>query len=274
MSNPAPASFLPEDYLNQRAETKANIINLILFGVVLFGVIGAFFVTNRQWASVRAKQTEINAQFSAEAPKIDQLKALSTQKAEMLEKAEVTTALIERVPRSILLAELINRMPERLTLSDIQVASRRLADPLPKTAQPGGAPKSLSSTPASDGTPAKPKPPRYQYTITLIGLSASDEDVADYQAALKDCPLITGVDLASSMEQKVNDVPLRKFRIEATIRSDADARRIEPLQVPRLRSVSPKALTNMAKEPKPAPAPSAHTGGREASFNESPLGSN
>ncbi|MGH7133106.1 MAG: PilN domain-containing protein [Phycisphaerales bacterium] len=247
MTNSTPTSFLPEDYLAQRQETKTNIIHLILFGVVLFGVIGAFFVTHRQWASVREQQYEINRQYTAENEKIEQLKALEKQKAEMLERAEITTALLERVPRSILLAELINRMPERVTMTEITLQSKRLPDEVPKSAKPTGAPQSLSATKsAAPGAPVeapKPKPAKYEYTIVMVGYSAADQDVADFQTSLKECPLITGVDLASAQEQTVNDVALRKFKIEAKIRPDADARRIEPLQIPRLRSLNGSGLT-------------------------------
>src|SRR5690554_1039472 len=109
-------SFLPEDYVARKAETRASLISLALFGIVLGGVVAAFFVTNRQWLSVRREQELINTLYTQEARKIEQLKKLEAQKAEMLAKAEVTTALVEKVPRSVLLSELTTRMPESITL--------------------------------------------------------------------------------------------------------------------------------------------------------------
>lgn len=243
--SPTGGSFIPEDYLRQKVETRANIINLILFGVVLFGVIGAFFVTHRQWGDVRLVQAEINRSFATEAAKIEQLKLLEAQKAEMVEKAEITAALLERVPRSILMAELINRMPEKLTLSDLELKSSRPKEVAAKPAagSPQNQPKSLAAKPAGasggkddKAKPAKPRPPKIEFAITLTGLAASDADVADYHAKLKSCPLLDKVELVSAKEVKVEDVAVREFRIEASIRSSADARSIEPLQVPRLKS--------------------------------------
>src|SRR5438093_1151288 len=49
-------SFLPQDYVARRAELRANLLCLGLFGVVMFGVIGAFFVTDRQWLQVSQAQ--------------------------------------------------------------------------------------------------------------------------------------------------------------------------------------------------------------------------
>ncbi len=235
-------SFLPEDYLRGKKEANANVINLILFGVVLFGVIAAFFVTNQQWTAVRAQQAEINKAYTAETAKIEQLKMLEGQKSEMMDKAEITAALIEKVPRSILMAEMINRMPERVTLADLQLKSTRVKEMVVKKS-PANQPKSLATKGAAeaDKTPRKeplPKPPKIEFAITLTGFSATDTDVADYHAALKECPLLDRVELVSSQETKVEDVAMRKFRIEAQIRLSADASSMEPLQVPRLRSAS------------------------------------
>jgi len=237
-SNPQGAtSFLPEDYLQRKWESRANTISLLLFGVVLFGVVGAFFVTNRAWNTVRSQQREINAEYTEQTKKIEQLKVLEQQKLEMLDKAEVTTALIERVPRSILLAELINRMPDRLTLTDVEIKSKRIVE-APTVAKTG--PKSIGKGPAKPGTaPAKDeapkivKPPRIEYSISLIGLATTDEAVADYLSALKDCELLERVDHVLSQASIVNSTTMRKFRLEAQIRPDADARKIAPLKVTR-----------------------------------------
>jgi len=77
-------SFLPEDYIARKSETRANLLCLSLFGVVMFAVIGAFFVTNRQWLSVRREQETINKLYTKETMKIEQLKSLEEQKTEML----------------------------------------------------------------------------------------------------------------------------------------------------------------------------------------------
>jgi Tfp pilus assembly protein PilN len=239
---PPATSFLPEDYLQRRWESRVNTLNLLLFGIVLFGVVGAFFVTHQAWNAVRAQQREINAQYTEETKRIEQLKVLETQKSEMLDKAEVTTTLIERVPRSILLAELINRMPERLTLTEVEVKSKRIVEaPPPPTVGPQSiakAPGKPAAKPGAPGAPKaeppRPKPPKMEFTITISGLSANDEAVADYLTSLKTCGLLERVDHLSSTASIIDNVSMRKFKLEAQIRADADARKIDPLKVPRL----------------------------------------
>lgn len=237
--DPVGSSFLPEDYLRQKQERRSNFIALSLFCVVMFGVTAAFFVTNRQWTSVKARQRDINSEYATEAKKIEQLKALEVQKAEMLEKAEITAALLERVPRSILLAELINRMPEQLTLTDLTLKGTRVKD-APKVAATDAKakPRSLAGSKgkgksAPKEEPAKPVPPKYEFNITIVGLAADDSFVADYHTSLKQCPLLDQVEMVSSAEVVIDEVARRKFRFEAVLRPTADARNIQPLKIPR-----------------------------------------
>ena len=65
------SSFLPEDYLERKVELRTNFIYLTLFAVVIVGVVGAFFVTNRQWAEVKDHQETINIRYAQAAKDID-----------------------------------------------------------------------------------------------------------------------------------------------------------------------------------------------------------
>ncbi len=245
-SDTSGGSFLPEEYLHRKAEVRSIVISFGLFCIVITGIVGAFFVTNREWGTVKVRQEQINREYAVETAKIEQLKALEKQKVEMIDKAEVTTALIEKVPRSILLAELINRMPKELTLNSLELKSTRLdAKPVKidkrasatssnrAKASKGG---SKSKVPPKEVELEKPKvrPPSYEFKLEIIGLAATDDEIANYQTTLRNCPLLRNVELVFTSAVKVDDVQVRKFRIEASIRTDIDARNIEPLQVPRL----------------------------------------
>ncbi len=241
---PIDASFLPEDYLEKRAEARTNLISIALFVVVTLGVIGAFFVTSRQWNDVKSYQQAVNVRYTQAAKDIEQLKQLEKQKTDLLEKAEVTTALIERVPRSILLAELVNRMPSKMTLLSIEVASTRLDKPVRQYGAPPPAPgkdagKSLAGKAANDKKKAE-KPvvtaPRFDHKIILIGVSRTHNEVARYVSNLQECLMLTGVDLIFSEQTKIENQTMNRFRVEAVLRPEADARKITPMSAPRLPS--------------------------------------
>jgi len=203
-------SFLPEDYVRQKAESRANLLTLTLFAVVLAAVVGAFLITNQRWQQVRGRAHEVNDLYVAEAAKIEQLKALEAQRAQMMEKAEITAALCERVPRWALLAELTLRMPSTMRLDSFTLKSKRLDPPTPVAAtaakdQKGvkaadakekGLVKSLTdkmSNKVTEAARVAVAAPKFEYTLVLAGTAEENNDIADYLAQLKDCSVVDKV---------------------------------------------------------------------------------
>lgn len=222
------ASFLPSDYIERKRERRANLLCLTLFLVVIFGVVAAFFVTNRQWESVREQQAMINVRYTQAAKDIEQLKTLETQKAEMLAKAELTAALVEKAPRSRVVAEIINRLPDKAALLQFELASERpRARPAAQAAPTGRSPQSLSSQ-SQQTAPVKVEIPRMRVTLSIVGVANTHNDVATFVTRLQECPLLERVDLKYSELTKIDDRQLNKFLIETRLRSDADARQLEP----------------------------------------------
>ncbi|RMH26787.1 MAG: hypothetical protein D6693_06565 [Planctomycetota bacterium] len=232
-------SFLPEDYIVRQTERRTNLIALTLFAIVIFGVVAAFFVTNRQWSAVKQQQESINARYTEAAQQIEMLKTLERQKEQKLGKAELATVLIEKIPRSLLLADLINRMPEKLALLEFTLTSTKV-EPPPASASPApGKPRSLagraiaSATGKQDEPDTTPKPPTYRSTLTLVGVAPSHEDVSQYLASLQASPLLRDVTLRFSEFTMLDNRELIKFRIDAALDAAADARSIEPLTATR-----------------------------------------
>jgi len=236
-------SFLPEDYLERKAERRANLVCLTLFFIVVFCVVGAFFVTNQQWSSVKTEQEMINIRYTQAAQEIEQLKELEQQKEQMLQKAALVTALIERVPRSVLLAELINRMPERLTLLSTELESERVKNqPSRRAKKEAGGRRVRGRSLADRGEgeeeseePA-PAPPRFETRLGLVGVAKSHQEVAWYVAALQDCTLLQNVELIYSETTIIKDRGLNKFRVEAMLRPDADGRKLDALTEPPIKA--------------------------------------
>lgn len=236
------ASFLPDDYLAHQAEKRTNVISLTLFVVVMFAVFGAFLVTNRQWSQVKGAQASINQQFQDAAAKIEELNELEKQRERMLNKAEVAIALVERVPRSILLAEFINRMPPRLSLLEFELKStpvKPAIKPVNTKATGSLKGKTAPNQPGKGETreeameERKIDPPMYDVTIAMIGLAPTDREVSQYIAELVAHPLLKDVSLKYSVQSLVNEAQLQEFRVEMRLDPRADVRGIDPLQIPR-----------------------------------------
>ena len=262
MSN---ASFLPEDYLAQKAERRSNIICLVLFGVVMTAVVGAFFVTNRSARMEKEQNAAVNISYQQAAPQIEDFKQLEQQKAEMLNKAELASALVERVPRSILLAELINRMPERLSLLEFELKSEKVKAATStgsKTVRgssgslKSSAPERAKTKQEASDEPPKIEPPRYKAAITMKGVAPTDVELANFMAALNSYSLLRDVALEYSEQKEIEGRSLREFKITMSLDPTADVRRIDPLSVPRMRDpmsdnlkLTPPAGTPVAPAP-------------------------
>jgi len=252
------ASFLPEDYLEQKAERRTNVICLTLFAVVMVAVFGAFLVTNRQWTQVRAAQQSINGAYQEAAMQIEQLTELEQQREQMLHKAELAASLVERVPRSILLAELINRMPPRLSLIEFTLTSEKIV--APATDQPvvtgtgrlaGGKPQRGATKEEAGEKARRIEPTRYMVRVTMTGVAPTDLEVSRYMAELNGYSLLHNVALEYSEEHEIEGQKMRQFRIRFTLDPDADVREIQPL-------MKKRSIHNpMVDELRFAPAPGA-----------------
>ncbi len=213
------------------------MISLSLFGIVMISVFAAFLVTNRQWSHVRKARASINTQYEDAAAQIKRLTELERQRDQMLTKARLAAALVERVPRSILLAELINRMPSRMGLLSLSLRSDRLKPVRPR--QQGGVSRLRGPTRAKTRAQlaaqqggAKEKQidvPRYRVKLKIVGVAPTDIEVSRYIAALNAHPLLTQVTLQYSEERKLEGSRMRQFEISMELNNAVDVRDVAPM---------------------------------------------
>lgn len=225
-------SFLPAEYVKNKSQTRANFVALLLFAIVMAGVIGVFVVNHQRWRDVSGKAKIISAQFADEAAKIDQLKALETQRADLLDRAEVVTALIDRVPRSVLMAEIVRSLPQGMTLTVVDLEGDRVKPPKVESSSKSDKGKTRSISKKSKKNddekdePEKVYPPKFKHTVTIEGLAEENENVADFLASIKASPLFSGVELQLISSTIVDKVEWRKFRVTMQLRDKADARQV------------------------------------------------
>lgn len=226
-------SFLPEDYLDQKAERRTNMVSLTLFGIVMVSVFAAFLVTNRQWSQVKSAQASINDQYQDAASQIERLNELEKQKDQMLNKAKLAAALVERVPRSILLAELINRMPPHLGLLELELKSEQIKTSRrpAQTSRTGRLKptRARSRAEAMQTEDEQIEPPHYRVSLTLVGIAPTDVEVSRYMAELNAHPLLEDVGLQYSEERKFEGERMRQFEIKMRLNSKVDVRDVAPL---------------------------------------------
>ncbi len=226
-------SFLPEDYLEKRLQRRTNLICVSLFVVVMAAVVAAALVTDRQRTEVRALQEKVNNDFAEAAKRLEQLETLQARKQQMMNKARVTATLLERVPRSLILSELTNLMPATLSLTELGLETRvvRASQSLSMTALE----KAKAAARANGDADAPPEivVPETEVLMQLEGTAPTDVEVAQFMAALGQCPLFKDVNLAFSEEVTLDERNQRRFRVDLALNQDIDLKRFEPARVAR-----------------------------------------
>jgi Tfp pilus assembly protein PilN len=228
------SSFLPDDYLDAARERRTNIAGLVLFAAMLGGVAIWFTRSNVEYREVRDRQAQVGHSFAAVADRIRDMQEQERTRQQMIERAQLAMSLIDPVPRSILLSELVVRMPERVSLVELNLRSEPVravrarpgASPAPRgNARPANR---AGATPAR-AEPARPDPIRYALNIVLAGMAPTDLDVSEYLQALNACDLLESVRLELSEERLVGGRPTRHFRIAIRVAPEADVRRSRSL---------------------------------------------
>ena len=237
----AEMSFLPEDYLERRNQRRTNVISLSLFVVVMSGVIAAFLVTDKKRIEVRAQKQQIDADFADAAKRLQQLDKLQERKQQMMRKAKVTAVLLERVPRSMLLAELINNMPTTLSLLSMDLDTKAVKNPRANvtTAMERARNKKANAMAGVNMPPIEAT----EVSIGMTGVAPTDVQVAQFMTALGQTAMFADVNLVYSEEMTVNERTMRKFAINMSLNNAISVYEMEPILVPRALKQNPMANT-------------------------------
>lgn len=241
------ASMLPEDYVQAQAEHRANFITVLMFSVVMFCVVSAFLMTTRRWESVRLEQERINMEYAAEAAKLHQLEQIRDRRIQLVQKGEIVHALIEPVPRSVLLADLSARLPRGVSLTLVELEGKRIA--AVAAAQAAGQVRTLSQGTNVNAGNASDKanrpviiPPRFDFNLTIEGVSPTNQAIADYMSGLQQSELLTGVELELIQQTMVDNIPMRKFKILAKLREGAHAEQLDIEQLAAVQGADDQGL--------------------------------
>jgi len=217
MAAPNELSFLPDDYLERKARRRTNAICAVLFCVVISAIGGAFTVTEKAMREIEAQYAQVQDQYANAAKRIEQVQQMQDKQRKMAQQAELTAGLLEKVPRSFILAELTNGIPEGVSLLDFRLDSIVQSGPPPK-------PKTAfelrqAQVNAQSGILNIPTPQAKQYDVTMRinGVATTDDLVGDFIGSLSKSRMFNDVNLLYTEEFKSaedKDVKMRKFQIE------------------------------------------------------------
>lgn len=211
-------NLLPRDYLKRRLERRADVLLLALFGVVMLGVVSATVLSERSWRHTVKVAERVDQSYEDATKLIEQLQQLDMDKRNMLQKAEQTASLMEKVPRSYLLAAVTDAMPAQARLTSFHLT----VDKIEQRAAPAGGKK--GSKFQSVSAQRFPGEMTTRVKMEVTGLADTDVDVARFIAAMASNPLVNSADLVYSEERVVeDDIVMRGFRVDIALTPNADA---------------------------------------------------
>jgi len=210
-------NFLPDDYAKRRERRRANLVCLLV-GVGGLLVIGlGVGVTVLRGVGIAAARAAVEHEYEQASLRIKDLERLEEQKSNLLRKAELSATLLERVPRSHVLARLANYLPERTSLTSLSMEEETVlvkAPVKPDTTEDKGKKKGK-----------KKQPPRVKETrirFQLDGLAETDVHVAEYISRLSGDALFEEVDLQFSEEFPYQEgVLMRRFQLSFLLSKQA-----------------------------------------------------
>src|SRR2546429_98211 len=200
-SSPNQLSFLPDDYLELKAQRRTNAICALLFAAVV-GVVGVTFkFTERSMAAVERQYADISARYAKAPRPIEQFRKMQEQQRKMETQAALSASLLEKVPRSYLLAEITNSLPPAVTLVDFSLEAKvRSGAPAPGSYRTIFEQKKSEIEAAKFAAAGAGQPKMYDVFIKLTGVAENDVQVATFMNKLARSKLLRDVNLVVSDE--------------------------------------------------------------------------
>jgi len=223
MAAPNELSFLPDDYLDRKQRRRTNAICAVLFCIVISSIAGAFTVTERSMREIEKQAADVDVQYTSAAKRIDQYQQMEEKQRTMQHQAELTASLLEKVPRTKILARITNGIPQGVSLLDFTMNST--ISTLQK-ASPGTAfdARKAELDAARGVVSAMASQPRlYDVSMRLTGVAPNDGQVSKFITKLNTTPMFKDVNLVFTDEFVAGDKEskLRKFAIEMNLNPNA-----------------------------------------------------
>lgn len=212
-------NFVPDDYIQDNESRRTNLMYLILFGLVMTGLAGAFGTIKVRQHAVAAKEKLVNERMAKAETLIEQFDELQKKRNEMMKTALTTAGLLEPVHRSIILASLTNNLPAGTSLLKLEIEQE---EPRNTRGYPGRQTQYQQAVGNSNAEDFISPERLLETKISIEGMASSDLQVAALIENLGGSPIFENVALIESKEEKNRDeTKYRRFKLSATLKKEA-----------------------------------------------------
>jgi Tfp pilus assembly protein PilN len=227
-------SFLPEDYLQRKLRRRSIAVGAGLTLAVVMGLAAMIYVSRQSLARVESAHAQVTRACVEAARQVERVRRDQDEQQRILQHAALAASLGERVPRSNILAELTNRLPEGASLVSLNLESHPRHEPAPVFNSAFDMKKANLEARRKTENNTAPGAPVIDVTVRLTGLAATDTQVAGYLNLLSRSPLFQNVHLRISETDSSPShatSPMRRFQMEMTVNPNLG---VKPTRVPAL----------------------------------------
>lgn len=208
--------FVPRDYIQKKLARSANLLCALLAAVVVLVLTMLFVAMGMAEDSLKDNAKQVEGQVVQASKAIEEWNRFRSERAALLEKAEKGARLLAPLPRSRILAEVVARLPERTTLTELSITNE-----IVRTVEAAKASGGAART-AAQAAKGKTETREHEQTrLRLLGLAPTDVEVAQFIAGLSAAPYFDQVELSFSEDQSHDHCVLRRFEVVFFLSADA-----------------------------------------------------
>lgn len=207
--------FVPNDYIQKRDSTRANIMYLVLFVIVMVGIGATFTVIKMRQRMMENQFAAIDVELQKAQEKFVLLEKLERKASEMMGAASMTGDLYENVQRSVVLACLTNNLPQGVSLTNVKLFEKTVAEKAINKSQ-------YQKAAAAANTEAVAPKKIVAAHIVIEGIAPSDIEVASFMSRLATSFMFEEISLVESKELKKENKKFRAYKLSSVILPDLE----------------------------------------------------
>ena len=185
--------FLPPSVHTNREDKRVIRIGIVLVAVVSIATAAAFATTLSGWRGLLQNRGSVAVRWDDANIRVQALVKAQKMTKDSIEIASHLERFVDGVPRSLILWELTQLLPEQSTLSDIRLETRvRITDD---------------------------KPEERKEMITLLGIAPNDSSISAYIEALSTSTYFSNVSLMYAQQE--GNTTNRNFSMQLEVSSNA-----------------------------------------------------
>jgi Tfp pilus assembly protein PilN len=205
-------NFIPEDYVQRKLARRANLLGAMLAAAVVLALAMVIVLLGLAEDRVTAAKNDLEAKVASAGENAQKWNKLQADRQALLERAEQAAKLLDPLPRSRIVAEVVQALPEKITLTEFSVDEqpvRRIEAAKPTD----GTTTARARRGAANGPGQAVEKETTETRLRILGLAPTDVEVAKLIAALANSKYFSQVELSFSEDSVVNEHALRRFEV-------------------------------------------------------------